>query len=123
MVLMSESDDVPIVQVLFSRSFKRQVRELAKRYRQIQSDLVPIIEQIQSGDLVGDRISGTNYLVIKVRIKNSDIKKGKSAGYRLMYHPLSMTEVLFLSMYSKSDRSDISTEEIEEVIAEFFDVD
>jgi mRNA-degrading endonuclease RelE of RelBE toxin-antitoxin system len=86
---MSESDDVPIVQVLFSRLFKRQVRELAKRYRQIQSDLVPIIEQIQSGDFVGDRISSTSYLVIKVRIKNSDI----------------------------------STEEIEEVIAEFFDAD
>ena len=115
------SDESTMIEILFSRTFKRQVEDLAKRYRKIKSDLTPIIEQIQAGELVGDRISGTDWLVIKVRLKNSDINKGKSAGYRLIYHPLSPTEVIFLLIYSKSDRSDITTAEIETVIAEFYD--
>ena len=119
----SMSDESTIIEILFSRTFKRQVDDLAKRYRKIKSDLTPMIEQIQTGELVGDRISGTDWLVIKVRLKNSDINKGKSAGYRLIYHPLSPTEVLFLLIYSKSDRSDITTEEIETVIAEFYEGD
>ena len=119
----SMSDESTIIEILFSRTFKRQVDDLARRYRKIKSDLTPIIEQIQTGELVGDRISGTDWLVIKVRLKNSDINKGKSAGYRLIYHPLSPTEVLFLLIYSKSDRSDITTEEIETVIVEFYDSD
>lgn len=117
------SDESPIIQILFSRTFKRQVDDLAKRYRKIKSDLTPIIEQIQTGDFIGDRISGTDWLVIKVRLKNSDINKGKSAGYRLIYHPLSPTDVLFLLIYSKSDRSDITVEEITAVITEFYDID
>jgi len=117
------SEESTIIEILFSRTFKRQVDDLAKRYRKIKSDLTPIIEQIQTGEFVGDRISGTDWLVIKIRLKNSDINKGKSAGYRLIYHPLSPTEVLFLLIYSKSDRSDITTEEIETVIAEFYDSD
>ena len=119
----SMSDESTIIEILFSRTFKRQVDDLARRYRKIKSDLTPIIEQIQTGELVGDRISGTDWLVIKVRLKNSDINKGKSAGYRLIYHPLSPTEVLFLLIYSKSDRSDITIEEIETVIAEFYEGD
>jgi mRNA-degrading endonuclease RelE of RelBE toxin-antitoxin system len=118
MVLMSEESTN--IQILFSRTFKRQLRDLAKRYRQIQSDLIPVIQQIQTGELIGDRISSTGFLVIKVRIKNSDIKKGKSAGYRLIYHPFSSTDVLFLSIYSKSDISDITAEEVKEIIAEFY---
>jgi mRNA-degrading endonuclease RelE of RelBE toxin-antitoxin system len=118
MALMSEES--ANTQILFSRTFKRQLRDLAKRYRQIKSDLTPIIDQIQTGELIGDQISGTGFLVIKVRIKNSDIKKGKSAGYRLIYHPTSPSEVLLLSIYSKSDLDNISAEEIKEIIAEFY---
>jgi hypothetical protein len=38
--------------------------------------------------------------------------KGKSAGYRLVYQVESPTNVLLLTIYSKSDRDDVSSAEI-----------
>lgn len=110
--------DAP-VEVLFSDEFQRRLRTLAKRYRQIRADLQPVIEQLQGGSILGDQITGTNYIVFKVRIKNSDIRKGKSAGYRLIYQLASSSIVLLISIYSKSDQADIAVAEIQNVIEEF----
>jgi hypothetical protein len=44
------------VQVLVADAFKREARNLKKRYRNIESDLQTPIEQLQNGDLPGDRI-------------------------------------------------------------------
>ena len=60
---------------------------------------------------------GENYIVIKVRVRNSNIQKGKSAGYRLVYQVESPTNVLLLTIYSKSDRDDISSAEILNILA------
>ena len=76
MGLMSSDDSK--LKIQFTDVFKRQVRDLAKRYRRIKLDIQPVLDQIQSGDLVGDQIQSTGYTVFKVRIKNSDIQKGKS---------------------------------------------
>lgn len=61
---------------------------------------------------------GENYVILKVRVKNSNIQKGKSAGYRLIYQVESENSVLLLTIYSKSDREDISPNEIRSILAE-----
>ncbi len=109
----------PIVQVETSGNFERQFRSLFKRYRKIRSDLQPTIEQLQAGEVLGDRLSGLNVVVFKVRVKNSDLQKGKSAGYRLIYQVESPTRVILLAIYTKSDQSSISTMEIEEIVEAF----
>jgi mRNA-degrading endonuclease RelE of RelBE toxin-antitoxin system len=111
--------DQPIVQVETSGNFERQFRILFKRYRKIRSDIQPVIEQLQSGDVIGDRLSGLNIVVFKVRVKNSDIQKGKSAGYRLIYQLETPTRIILLAIYAKSDQSSISTMEIEEIVEAF----
>ncbi|MEI6330674.1 MAG: type II toxin-antitoxin system RelE/ParE family toxin [Pseudanabaena sp. ELA645] len=108
-----------IVQVETSGNFERQFRGLFKRYRKIRSDVQPIIEQLQSGEVLGDRLSGLNIFVFKVRVKNSDIQKGKSAGYRLIYQIETPTRIILLAIYAKSDQSSISTTEIEEIVEAF----
>jgi mRNA-degrading endonuclease RelE of RelBE toxin-antitoxin system len=80
------SSDNHKLKIQFTDVFKRQVRGLAKRYKRIKLDIQPVLDQLQSGDLVGDQIQGTGFTVFKVRIKNSDIQKGKSGGYRLIYY-------------------------------------
>jgi mRNA-degrading endonuclease RelE of RelBE toxin-antitoxin system len=62
---------------------------------------------------------GEDYVMLKVRVKNRDIQKGKSAGYRLIYQVESTTSVLLLTIYSKSDRSDITAAELCSIAAEF----
>ena len=108
-----------IVQVETSGTFERQFRSLFKRYRQIRSDVQPVIEQLQAGKVLGDRLSGLNVVVFKVRVKNTDIQKGKSAGYRLIYQIETPTRVILLAIYAKSDQSSISTTEIEEIVEAF----
>jgi mRNA-degrading endonuclease RelE of RelBE toxin-antitoxin system len=108
-----------IVQVETSGNFERQFRGLFKRYRKSRSDVQPIIEQLQSGEVLGDRLSGLNIFVFKVRVKNSDIQKGKSAGYRLIYQVETPTRIILLAIYAKSDQSNISTTEIEDIVEAF----
>lgn len=69
--------DSPSIQILVTPDFQGQLRKLAKRYRNIRSDLQPLFDDLESGKCPGDQISGTTYTVFKVRVKNSDIQKGK----------------------------------------------
>ena len=103
-----------LVAIRFADEFEENLYRLSKRFRNIRKDIVSVFEQIQAGNFVGDRIAGLgeNYIVIKVRVRNSNIQKGKSAGYRLVYQVESPTNVLLLTIYSKSDRDDISSAEI-----------
>ncbi len=110
------TDETPEIQLLFSDDFKTRLRTLNKRYRSIRSDLQPLLDELLSGNFIGDQIPGTGYTVFKVRVKNSDIQKGKSGGYRVIYQLRSDTCVLLVSIYSKSDQNDIPANQIREII-------
>lgn len=114
--MQSES---PLVQINFTDEFKQRLRTLSKKYRHIKSDIQPIIEQLQTGNYLGDQIPGTGYTVFKVRVRNNDIQKGKSGGYRLIYELESPTSIILLLIYSKLDQTDVTSEEIQSVIEKF----
>lgn len=105
-----------MTEVRFTQPFLRRIKVLNKRYRQIESDIQPIIEQLQAGHFIGDQIYEINLIIFKVRAKNSDIPTGKSGGYRIIYQVVSPEFVLLLLIYAKSDQGDISLEEIEAAI-------
>ncbi|WP_333461248.1 type II toxin-antitoxin system RelE/ParE family toxin [Microcoleus sp. herbarium13] len=114
MALMT--DETPQIQLLFSDEFKTRLRTLIKRYRSIRTDLKPLLDELQSGNLIGDQIPGTGYTVFKVRLKNSDIQKGKSGGYRVVYQLRGDTYILLVVIYSKSDQDDIPASQIRDII-------
>ena len=68
---------------------------------------------------IGDQIPGTGYTVFKVRLKNSDIQKGKSSGYRVIYQLKDNSCVLMLVIYAKSDQTDIAVQQIRDIINNF----
>ena len=107
------------VNVRFTPEFKRNLRTLSKKYRHIRSDVQPVIEQFQAGSLIGDQVPRTGHPIFKVRVRNSDIRKGKSAGYRLIYYLKTSTEVVLVTIYSKLDQSDISAVGIRRIVSEF----
>jgi mRNA-degrading endonuclease RelE of RelBE toxin-antitoxin system len=74
------------VEVEASLTFLSNLRKLAKKYRNIQQDIQPIIETLKQGQLLGEQIPGVKYSVFKIRVRNRDIQKGKSGGYRLIYY-------------------------------------
>jgi mRNA-degrading endonuclease RelE of RelBE toxin-antitoxin system len=115
MISMTE----PTIQIIVSPDFQAQTRKLGKRYRSIRTDLQPLLDDIQSGNFMGDHLTNTGAIVFKVRLKNSDIQKGKSGGYRVIYQLRDNTCVLLLVIYSKSDQEDVSADQIRAIIAAF----
>lgn len=108
----------PIVRVEASPTFKRNIKTLGKKYRSIRQDVEPVIKQLQQGELPGDKITGVSYSVFKLRVKNSDVSKGKSGGYRLIYYCQTATGIILLTIYTKSERVNIAAEDIKQIISQ-----
>lgn len=70
------------IAVFYTSEFKRNVRRLAKKYRHVRQDIQATIEQLLEGQTPGTQMPHVRYSVIKVRVKNSDARRGKSGGYR-----------------------------------------
>lgn len=111
--------DQSFIQVEASPTFNRNFRSLAKKYRSIRNDIQPVIEQLERGELLGDQISGIGYVVFKLRVRNSDIQKGKSGGYRLIYYVKTAQGIILLTVYNKSEQADIAADEIRSIVAEY----
>ncbi|MGB5973179.1 MAG: type II toxin-antitoxin system RelE/ParE family toxin [Nodosilinea sp.] len=106
----------PPVEIEVSSDFKRNLRTLAKRYRHIRSDLEPLLVQLQTGDCPGDQISGIVYAVFKVRLRNSDVQRGRSSGYRVIYYLKTKAKIILVTIYYKSDQGDIPDRTICQII-------
>ena len=107
-----------VVSIRYSDSFKRQIKRLSRKYRHIRSDVQPILNLIDAGDAPGDKIQGMGYTIYKVRAKNSDLQRGKSAGYRIIYYLKTENDVLLVAIYSKTEQSDIGPNELLQTIRE-----
>jgi mRNA-degrading endonuclease RelE of RelBE toxin-antitoxin system len=118
-VLMPSDGSTKAIAVRFTPEFKRNLRALSKKYRHTRSDVEPAIEQIEAGDFVGDQVPGTGHTIFKARVRNSDIRKGKSAGYRLIYYLETAADAVLVTVYSKSEQSDISSARIRRIVNEF----
>jgi mRNA-degrading endonuclease RelE of RelBE toxin-antitoxin system len=102
--------------VQFRPQFQRNLKRLSKKYRNIRSDVSPLIEQLRNGNTPGDQVPGTGYTTYKARAANSDARRGKSGGYRIIYQLIDQEIALLLIIYSKSDQEDISASEIAAII-------
>ena len=108
--------DSPPIKVEASRTFRRNLRTLAKKYRRIKKDIQPVVQQLENGELPGDQVSGVGYTVYKLRVRNSDTQKGKSGGYRLIYYIKTENGIILLTIYTKSEQANISAQDIREII-------
>lgn len=110
------------IEIRFTPEFKRNLRVLAKKYRHIRSDIQPILTQLQEGKFIGDQIPRTGYAIYKVRVQNRDLKKGKRSGYRLLYYLQTKTSIVLITIYSKTEQSDISPAQVRQIISKFEEI-
>lgn len=113
-----QNDQTPI-EIDPNPNFIRDLRDLSKSYRHIKSDLQPLIDQLLQGETPGDRIKGIKSIVYKVRLKNSDVQKGKSGGYGAVYYLQSQDKIVLITIYSKSDWTDIDAVTIIDIITQY----
>ena len=115
------NDPPPIeVLVLYTPEFKRNLRQLAKKYRRIKSDLKSFFEDIAQGGTPGIQVSRIGFEVFKARVKNSDASKGKAGGYRIIYQRIpDKHQIVLITLYSKTEQADITPAEIRRIISDF----
>ena len=83
-------------------SFKTELKKLSKKYRNLKNDYKFLLETLSTSNNpkeIGISLGKNCY---KIRLKNSDNSKGKSAGYRVIYFVIENDELItLLSIYSK----------------------
>lgn len=109
------------VQISSAPTFRKDFKQLRKRYPHIQQDVQPLIDQLLAGETPGDQIESTGYTVYKVRLPNRDAQRGKSGGYRVIYYIRAAERIVLLTIYSKSDRSDTRADDIQSIISDLPD--
>lgn len=109
---------LPTVGVEFTAEFGLNLRTLSKKYPHVRADLEPLIEELSSGKTPGDQVRGAGFPIYKVRERNRDIQKGKSSGYRVIYWIKNPASVVLITIYSKTEQSDISSAAIRRIVSE-----
>jgi mRNA-degrading endonuclease RelE of RelBE toxin-antitoxin system len=115
----NEENSLTPASVLYTPEFKRNLRQLAKKYRRIKTDVQPLLNELAQGQTPGDQIPGVQYEVFKVRVRNSDSSKGKSGGYRVIYQRRADGTILLITIYSKTEQADIALQVIRQSILDY----
>lgn len=105
------------VKVTLSPDFLRDLKRLRKKYPRVRSDVQDLIDQIQNGATPGDQMQGVGYTVYKARVASTDMKRGKSGGFRVIYYIVIEEQVVLLTIYTKTQHEDISSAEIRDRIS------
>jgi mRNA-degrading endonuclease RelE of RelBE toxin-antitoxin system len=106
----------PPVQVELADYFLKDLKRLYKKYPKVRTDVQAFVRLLETGETPGDQIPDVGYSVYKVRIQNSSAQRGKSGGYRIIYYVQTADSLILLTIYSKTERENLSTEEIRRII-------
>jgi hypothetical protein len=101
------------LKIIPTESFKREAKRLKKRYPRISESLKQLKKDLQNSEF-GTPLGKDVY---KKRVKNIDLKKGKSGGFRVIgYKDIKMGKFYLVTIYSKSDKETIHNKEILELL-------
>lgn len=102
-------------------AFSKEQKHLRKRYKNINKDIIKLINELQENPLLGTDLGNG---IRKIRMKISDKGKGKSGGARVITCIVDIdenTRELGLHyIYDKSERESISDKELNEIIKSNF---
>ncbi|CAA6816676.1 MAG: Unknown protein [uncultured Sulfurovum sp.] len=103
--------------VLTIPQFEKDVKNLAKKFKAIKQDLSKLINELQKEPLQGISLGQGIY---KLRLANTSIPTGKSGGFRVITYFLDEENNLYLlSIYSKTEKENITDDEIREALKFF----
>lgn len=98
--------------VIPTENFEKDVKYYVKTkgFRNIGKDIKVVTDELEKGILIGAPISGLHIDLdshtYKVRSVNTDMKVGKSNGYRIIYYVVKDDrEIYLLTIYSKKDKN------------------
>lgn len=94
--------------------FAKQIKRLAKKFPSLKLEFQQLIVSLKTNPTQGNNI-GKN--CFKIRLSIASKNKGKSGGARIItYVQVIESKIYLLSIYDKSEQSDITQKELEELL-------
>jgi mRNA-degrading endonuclease RelE of RelBE toxin-antitoxin system len=104
-------------EVYLTVTFQKSIKILKKKFRSVKDDLNSVIRTLEKDPTIGDPIPGWNQEIWKIRAASSDIKSGKSGGFRLIYFwEAGEFKIFLLTAYFKGKKTEIAKKEIEDLL-------
>lgn len=94
--------------------FAKQAKKLSKKYPKLSEDLTTLNDILLENPTSGIPLGNNCY---KIRLQNTSRNKGKRGGFRVIIFFIEADNVVrLLAIYSKTERDNISTEDIRKVL-------
>lgn len=94
--------------------FDRQLKRLSKKHPSLKSDLAALGEDLANNPTLGTSLGNNCF---KIRLAITSKGKGKSGGARVITHFYVTGQMVFLlSIYDKSEQTDISDKELVDLL-------
>ena len=103
--------------IQLSQNFEKEAKKLIKKYASLKTELAALFTLLEENPTFGTPLGNGVY---KIRIAIASKGKGKSGGARVMsFVKVTNTTVLLFSIYDKSDKANITDNEIEELLKHY----
>ena len=94
--------------------FDRQLKRLSKKYPSLKQEFLELIERLEENPEQGTNLGNNCY---KIRLAIQSKGKGKSGGARVITNfIIADATVYLLSIYDKSDKDNLTDNELEELL-------
>lgn len=101
-------------QVESIENFEKEAKRLKKKYPSLKDEIFDLIEDLDENPFLGTAMRNGFY---KIRLKIKSKGKGKSGGARVITCVKVVLETVYLvSIYDKSDQTDISDGELDRIL-------
>lgn len=102
----------------YGETFLKEAKQLSKKYKHLKADLKHAIDEINTKNDIGISLG---YNLFKKRVRNSSIPTGKSGGFRIIIYQQFQNKTVLISIYSKTEKENISDIELIELIKTYMD--
>jgi len=100
--------------IIVTRRFEKELKRLAKKFPSLKKEFNQLIVDITENPVTGTFIGNNCY---KIRLAVGSKGKGKSGGARVITYLYIETETVYLlTIYDKSEKSDLKPNELKEMV-------
>jgi hypothetical protein len=101
-------------EVLTTSGFKRDSKSLLKKYKSLKAEILNLIASLEEKPMQGTPLGNDCY---KIRLAITSKGKGKSGGARVITCVKVVDRFVYLlTIYSKSEKGNISDKELQQLI-------
>lgn len=98
-------------------TFFKALKRLRKKYRTLNEDIESLCSTLRKNPMAGTPLGAGLY---KIRLASSDIAKGKSAAFRVIYYlMLTADTIVLLDLYAKSTIENVPVSELRKVLESY----